>query len=189
MAMPAAVDRYWTAEDVRALPDDNNRYECIDGELLVTPAPRVLHQTALRDMYEAIRSFVFAEHLGELLWSPADIELEPAALVQPDLFVARHKEAGRRFRSWTDIAGLRLAVEVLSPSTARYDRVVKRAFYLRAGVEEYWIVDLDARLVERWRPGDQRPEVLTERIVWQPAGASVALDVDLKAYFGVLLDD
>lgn len=189
MAMPATVDRYWTAEDVRALPDDGNRYECIDGELLVTPAPRGLHQLALRDMYEALRNFVFAEHLGEFLWSPADIELEPDSLVQPDLFVARHKEPGRRFRNWSDIAGLRLAIEVLSPSTARYDRVVKRAFYLRAGVEEYWIVDLDARLVERWRPGDRSPEIVTERLAWQPAGASAALEVDVAAYFAKLLDD
>ena len=189
MAMPVAVDRYWTADDVRALPDDGNRYECIDGELLVTPSPRGLHQIACRDLYELVRVFVVSHGLGELLWSPADIELEQDALVQPDLFVARLKESTRRFREWPEIAGLRLAIEVLSPSTARYDRVVKRAFYLRAGVEEYWIVDLDARLVERWRPGDRSPEILTERLIWQPTNSSERLEIDLPAYFAKLLDD
>lgn len=189
MAMPATVDRYWTAEDVRALPDDSNRYECVDGELLVTPAPRGLHQAACRDLYDSLRSYVLAQALGQLLWSPSDIELERNALVQPDVFVARLSEGVRRFRDWSDIAGLRLAIEVLSPSTARYDRVVKRAFYLRAGVEEYWIVDLDARLVERWRPGDKSPEILTERLLWQPANASQALELDLAKFFGHLLDD
>ncbi len=181
--------RAWTADAVRALPDDGQRYELVHGELLVTPAPRILHQGACRDLYEALRSFVIAEQLGELLWSPSDIEIERDALVQPDVFVALHKEGGRRFGTWAEIEGLRLAIEVLSPSTARHDRMVKRGFYLRAGVEEYWIVDLDARLVERWRPGDQRPEILTERLVWRPVGGSAALEVDLKTYFGRLLDD
>ena len=61
-----------------------------------------------------------------------------------------------------------LAVEVLSPSTARADRTVKRRLYQRAGVPEYWIVDLEARLVERWRPADERPEVLTDTLTWRP---------------------
>ena len=75
-----------------------------------------------------------------------------------------------------------LAVEVLSPSTARRDRREKRRLYQRFA-DEYWIVDLDARLVERWRPGDVRPEVLDETLSWQPAGAVEPLVVDLAAYF------
>jgi Uma2 family endonuclease len=61
---------------------------------------------------------------------------------------------------------LLLAVEVLSPSTARYDRLTKRRFYQQQGVE-YWIVDLDARIVERWLPGSDRPEILAEHLAWQ----------------------
>jgi len=60
-----------------------------------------------------------------------------------------------------------LAIEILSPATASRDRGAKRRLYSHAGVAEYWIVDLDARLIERWRPGDVRPEILDDRLVWQ----------------------
>jgi Uma2 family endonuclease len=187
MGMPALSERYWTAADVRLLPDDGNRYECIDGALLVTPAPRGLHQMVLRSLFRALDPFVSEHALGELFWSPADVELELGTLVQPDLFVGRLRSGVTRFTGWPDIASLRLAIEVLSPSTARYDRVTKREFYLRAGVEEYWIVDLDARLVERWQQGATRPEVATERLVWSPSEASRPLELDLAGLFGAIL--
>ncbi len=189
MGMPELAERYWTAADVRALPEDGNRYECIDGELLVTPAPRGIHQSALSDLFAALHGYVREHRLGWLLWSPADIEIRPGTLVQPDLYLPRNRDDASRIRAWSDVVGLRLAVEVLSPSTARYDRVVKRAFYQRAGVEEYWIVDLDARLIERWRPEDTGPEVLTERLQWTPADAVAPFELDLTAYFATLLDD
>jgi Uma2 family endonuclease len=69
-------------------------------------------------------------------------------------------------------------VEVLSPGTAARDRGVKRRLYLEAGVEEYWIVDLDARLVERWRAGDERPEIVEGELAWAlSVGASGAVSV------------
>lgn len=186
MAMPALQERYWTADDVRALPDDGNRYECIDGELLVTPAPRGTHQLALRNLLLHLHPYVVEHSLGELLWSPADIELEPQTLVQPDLFVLQLKDGIERFRQWTDIRTLLLAIEVLSPSTARYDRVVKRRFFQRTGVAEYWIVDLDARLVERWRPHDASPEIISETLRWQPAGVPAPLEIPLESWFAAL---
>ena len=75
---------------------------------------------------------------------------------------------GRRPKNWEEYGIPLLVVEVLSPSTARYDRLVKRHRYQRAGTREYWIVDPDARLVERWRPDDERPEILEETLTWQP---------------------
>ncbi len=81
-----------------------------------------------------------------------------------------------------------MVIEVSSPSTARYDRVVKRPAFQDAGVEEFWIVDLDARLVERWRPEDGRPDILLERLTWQPEGAPQPLDSDLAAFFAGVLD-
>lgn len=187
MGMPALSERYWTAADVRALPEDGNRYECIDGALLVTPAPRLLHQRALSKLYDRLASYVLEQQLGELLWSPADLELEADTLVQPDLFVAQVPAGLERARVWADITSLRLAVEVLSPTSARNDRVTKREFYLRAGVEEYWIVDLDARLIERWQHGATRPEVATERLVWTPSGAKAPLEIDLAELFAGIL--
>jgi len=97
--------------------------------------------------------------------------------------------AGRP-RTWEDIGGrLLLAVEVLSPTTARADRVVKRRKYQRAGVPEYWVVDLDARLVERWRPGDERPELLMERLSWRPDPARPGLEIELGVFFEAVLGE
>lgn len=187
MAMPALEHRYWTAADVRELPDDGNRYECIGGELLVTPAPKLRHALAVEELRALLRSFVTRSAVGVLLGAPADVEIEPGTIVQPDLFVARTRGATKP-REWSDIASLELAIEVLSPSTARYDRMVKRQFYQRALVSEYWIVDLDAQLIERWLPQDERPEVLHETLRWQPSGAAEALELDVARYFAAVCD-
>ena len=184
MGMPQTEQR-WTADNVRALPDDGNRYECVDGELLVTPAPRFAHQRAVRDLARRLHSYLDKHSFGEMLFSPADIEFDPHTLVQPDIFVFPI-ETGRRIESWRDIGHLLLAVEVLSPSSARADRMVKRRAYQRSGVPEYWVVDLDARLVERWRPGDERPEVLSETLEWTPLPA-VSARLDLPTLFARVL--
>jgi Uma2 family endonuclease len=83
---------------------------------------------------------------------------------------------------------LLLTVEVLSPSTRRADRVKKRIVYLEEGVPEYWIVDLDARLIERWRQGDERPEIVSESIAWLPVADVPALTLDLPRFFAEILD-
>ena len=177
MGMPQAAE-IWTAERIRTLPDDGLRHEVVDGAHLVSPSPRLQHQRALRLLYHPVRDYVEGNRLGEVFWSPADVELDPRTLVQPDLFVT----ATRRAKDWTEILPLRLAVEVLSPSTARADRIVKRRRFQRAAIE-YWIVDLDGRLVERWRAGDERPEVATEQLEWRPEASFKALALDLVALF------
>ena len=182
--MTAATTR-WTAEMVRALPDDGNRYEVIDGELFVTPGPSWQHQTASRWLFLRLHAYLAAHTLGEAIYAPADVEFSEERMVEPDLFVVP-LVAGRAPRSWAEAGRLLLAVEILSPSTARLDRQVKRRLYQRQGVPEYWIVDVDARLVERWRPADDRPEILAERLTWQPDVAHPALEIDLDAYFAHL---
>lgn len=95
---------------------------------------------------------------------------------------------GRRPVEEHEIRRPLLLIEVLSPSTARFDRVVKRARYQREGVE-YWIVDLDARLVERWMPGADRPEIVTDEVRWQLAGAAEPCVVALDALFAEALGE
>lgn len=187
MGMPQTAE-LWTAQMVRALPDDGKRYECVDGELFVTPAPRLLHQRAVAELFVRLRTYLSQHRAGEALFSPADIEFDPRTLVQPDVFVVPIGTG--RPRTWEDIGGrLLLAVEVLSPTTARADRVVKRRTYQRAGVPEYWVVDLDARLVERWRSGDERPELFTERLTWRPDPAGPALEISLGEFFEAVLGE
>jgi Uma2 family endonuclease len=188
MAMPNLVERYWTAEDVRALPEDGNRYECVDGVLLVTPSPSYDHGYAVEFLRQRLSEFVQRSALGQLFYAPADVELVASSMVQPDLFVAR-SVTGARIRATSQIAGLVLAVEVLSPTTANRDRGVKRRLYQRAGVEEYWVVDLEARRVERWTPSAERAEVVESTLVWRPRSTLESLEIDLVAYFAEVLDD
>jgi Uma2 family endonuclease len=186
MGMPLTAER-WTAERVRALPDDGNRYETIAGELFVTPAPSFDHQDAVLRFVHPILDYLERTGAGYPAVSPADIEFDVETLVQPDLFVVPLVE-GRRPRRWSDISQLLLAVEVLSPSTARADRTVKRRLFQRVGVPNYWIVDVEARLVEIWRPGDGRPEIATETLLWQPDPALEPLVIELPPLFSAVLD-
>ena len=172
---------------VRALPADGNRYEVIGGELFVTPAPNFRHQDAVLKLLLRLVPFVETQRLGYALMAPADIEFDEEDMVQPDAFVGP-LVAGRLPTKWSEIKSLLLAIEVLSPSTARADRTVKRRLYQRAAVPEYWIVDVEARLVERWRRADERPEILTEMLTWHPAGASEPLVIDLPAMFLKILE-
>jgi Uma2 family endonuclease len=174
----------YTAAMVRALPEDGQRHEAVNGELIVTPAPSLLHQRGVGRLFLILAHVLEAGGSFETIVSPADVELDSHTLVQPDVFVTR--TSGGRPNNWADV-DLVLAIEVLSPSTARYDRLVKRQRYQAQGIE-YWIVDLDARVLERWRPGEERPEILAERFEWQPPNAAATLVIDLEQYFAEVLD-
>ena len=181
MVMPEMA-RSWTREMVLALPDDGNRYELLGGELLVTPAPKPRHQLVVGALLERLSLYARTQHVGYALASPADLSLGGDQLVQPDVFVVARTGAGVP-EHWSEAPSPLLVVEVLSPSTARYDRQVKRRWFQRAGIPEYWIVDPDARQVERWRPADTRPEVLDAWLEWHPPGSRESLSIDLVALF------
>lgn len=181
--MGMAAPTRWTAEMVRALPDDGKRYEVVDGELLVTPSPAGPHQYAVTCLILLLEPYVRGHRMGAVVPAPADIKLDDGSLVQPDVFVAELID-GKIPAQWGRDTAYLLFVEVISPSTARADRIVKRRRYQRAAIPQYWIVDLDARTVERWRPEDERPEILSDSISWQPASAQPPLVIDLPSFFG-----
>lgn len=186
MAMPAPVlpdttRRDWIVEEVNALPDDGNRYEVIDGELFVTPAPSEMHQDAVGELYLQLRAYADPLNL-HVFFAPTAVTFSARREVQPDLLVLPTLD-GARARAFRDVRRLALAVEVLSPSTTRADRYVKRRVFASEGVPEYWIVDPAMRLIERWRPGDEEPEVLLDALAWQPASDVAPLMIDLRAYF------
>jgi Uma2 family endonuclease len=191
MGMPA-VERRWTAAEVRALIDANPlqtpRYELIDGELLVTPSPGPSHQRVLTLLICALNEYLTREPVGVVSHSPSDTELEPGSITQPDAFVYPIHEWRRVLAEGNPARELLLAIEVLSPSSSRHDRVKKRPHYQRT-VPEYWIVDLDSRLVERWRPGDTRPEIISETLAWQPEGAKTAFECQLGPLFAEALGE
>ena len=175
MGMPAPT--YYTAEMVRALPEDGNRYETVHGELLVTPAPRADHQYVIGQLFILLKAYLRRYPVGEVFFSPADISWAPDVLVQPDLFVVDVDEG--RTLDWSRMQTLLLAIEVLSPSTRRYDRFPKRRVYQEHNVLVYWIVDIEARAAEVWTPQATAPVPVSDQFVWHPVGAEEPLIVPL----------
>lgn len=125
----------FTLADLDALPDDGMQYELVDGMLLVTPAPTLLHQTAVVELTFLLR-LVCPERLRVFV-SPLDFRPTPRRSLQPDVMVARRDDVGPTALSQP----LLLAVEVLSASTRSKDLLLKRALYEEAGVVSYWIFD------------------------------------------------
>jgi len=184
MGMPETARRY-TVQEVLAFPSDGNRYELVHGELLVSPTPRVWHQVIAGRLFTLLVDYL-SGFPGQalVLFSPADITWGTEDdLAQPDIFVVPLRETSEE---WSSIRTLLLAAEVLSPSTARYDRITKRRLYQEHGVLVYLVVDPDARLVEVWRPGDERPEIVTDRLTWSVGPEHPELVIELKELFAPL---
>jgi Uma2 family endonuclease len=187
MAMPASRD-LWTVARLNALPDDGQRYEIIDGERFLMPAPTFRHQRALLRL--ALLLDAYCESYGlSLLCAPFDVPFTEDTLVQPDLLVLPTQPNGETATGFSSVGRLILAVEVLSPSTAKRDRGEKRAVYRRERVDEYWIVDPEARVIERWRPDSTAPEIIRETLEWSPVESHAPLTLDVAAYFAKALGD
>ncbi len=149
MIQPEPEETRLTYEDYMELPNDGKRYEIIGGELHVAPAPGAdIHQTVLFNLLLVLGNHVVAHNLGRLLPSPVDVVLSDHDVVQPDIvFVARERLSiiGREIAGPPD-----LAVEIISPASARLDRTVKRKLYAAHGVRYYWLVDPRARRLEEY---------------------------------------
>jgi Uma2 family endonuclease len=139
----------WTYEEYYRL-DDDQRYEIIDGELLMAPAPDTWHQDWSRELFHLIDKHVRSRKLGRVYYAPVDVVLDPENTVQPDLVFIAAAHTGiiqRRAIFGTPD----LLVELLSPSSVRRDRYDKKTLYARFGVREYWIGD----------PANKALEILT----------------------------
>jgi len=137
-----------TYEDYVGLPNDGKRYEILDGELFVTPAPVPLHQRVSRNLERVLDRHVVDLSLGEVLYAPVDVILSATTIAQPDILfirVGRDIVTGRGVEAPPD-----LVVEILSPSSSRQDRVTKAALYAKFGVLHYWIVDPEARRIDAY---------------------------------------
>jgi Uma2 family endonuclease len=137
----------WKYTDYLHLPDNGFRYELLEGDLYMSPAPSPRHQLVLNAVNYAIMTWLRAENRGKIIPAPVDVWLDDNTLVQPDLVVVLQ---GRlHIVTETVIKGSPdLAVETLSPSTERNDRGRKFVLYARYGVKEYWIVDAEAQAIE-----------------------------------------
>lgn len=142
--MTTTPSRPFTRADLAAMPDDGHRYELIDGVLVVTPAPSLNHQSILVALIIAL-NHVKPTAL-RLLAAPFDVALAGDTVVQPDLLLAPKSD----FSAKDLPVAPTLAIEILSPSTRRFDLILKRARYEAAGCEHYWVVDPDEPRITAW---------------------------------------
>jgi Uma2 family endonuclease len=191
MVMPAqrTPTRRWTEDEFYTARDAapfGERWELVDGEVLVTPAPHWSHQRVVIRLAVLLDAYVRAHKLGDVFTSPLDVLLEPGLVLQPDVLVV---PAGELRKKADRVRRLLLAIESVSPSSARHDRVTKRPRYQRNRVPEYWIVDDVSQTIERWRPDDERPELLAEQLIWSPEGAAEPFALDLPAFFAEVVPE
>ncbi len=134
-----------TYADYCNTPDDE-RYELLDGELVMTPAPRELHQRVLMNLSYLLFQAVKDTNSGRVYVAPFDVVLSDTDVVQPDLLFISNERA--HIITEENVQGAPdLVVEILSPSTADRDLIIKRDLYAKHGVQEYWLVDTDAKTV------------------------------------------
>ena len=135
----------FTYADYLNAPDDA-RYELLDGELIMSPAPNRLHQVASLNLSMDLGFLMRRAEIGYIFAAPFDVVLSNADVVQPDIMFVSNARA--RIITDANIRGAPdLVVEILSPGTAERDRTFKRDLYARHGVKEYWMADTELRRI------------------------------------------
>jgi Uma2 family endonuclease len=152
--------RRLTYEEYKQLPDDE-RYELLEGELVLTPAPTHRHQRILSRLFLRLGLFVEERRLGEVLTAPIGVVFSADTTLQPDLLYTSRDQGSTDDLNQDFQGAPDLIIEIISPSNPEHDRITKRQAYSRYGVQEYWIVD----------PYEESVEVLTQQgaglEVWQ----------------------
>ena len=191
VAMSAVRQHRWTRAEVDRLIDERPgytpRYELVEGELLVTPAPSRRHQRIVLQLALLLQPYLTSNRLGEVVLGPGELPLVTGERYEPDVFVCPAIE-GRRPPADGPGSGALLVCEVLSPGSSRHDRITKRRAFQRNAVPEYWIVDADAAVFEIWHPSDERPALVDGIMSWLPRGATEPFELDVAAFFASVAD-
>jgi Uma2 family endonuclease len=175
MAMAITVPHY-TVDDLANFPDDGNRYELLDGVLLVTPGASVGHQVIASRIQARLSNAVQLPGIAYVV-GPGVVVRLPNTRLQPDILVfpATYKPD----IDWRKINEHWLAVEVLSRSSRIYDREFTKDAYFALGVQQVWLVDRWNKSIEVWRSRSSK-KLARKTLGWDaPAGgASMALDLE-----------
>lgn len=179
MGMAITVPQY-TVNDLEGFPDDGNRYELLDGMLIVTPSPRQAHQWVAMEL-----ALTLAAQLRAIarVVAPGVVSRPPGSQLEPDILV--YPTRFRPSSHWSDVTEHWAAVEVLSRSSRFYDRELKRDAYFQLGVQQVWLVDIEDRSVDVWRSRTEH-EVVRDVIRWSVPTTDVVVTVDLVELFAEL---
>lgn len=182
---PGPPQGRWTYADYAALPDDGRRYELIDGVLFMTPALSTEHQGTSARFVTYLMNHVEFAGIGRVFAAPVDVELAPDTVVQPDVIVILNANLARITPSRI-VGPPDLVVEVMSPSTAGYDRREKQDAYAVAGVREYSVADPSAQTVELLvlDQGDYRSQGVFRGQATLPSQVVPQLPVPVARLFG-----
>ena len=144
----------FTYEDYKTLPETGPRYQVIEGDLIMTPAPTTLHQRISANIEYSLRQHILQIGEGEVFDAPVDVILSDTDVVQPDILWLQSKN--RTMVKKEGIFGAPdLVIEIISPSTEAQDRGVKRKLYAKYGVKELWLVDGHKRKIEIYSIGNR----------------------------------
>ena len=175
MAMAITVPHY-TIDDLANFPDDGNRYELLDGLLLVTPGASLGHQVIASRIQARLSNAVQSTGVAYVV-GPGVVVRLPNTQLQPDILVfpTRYKPD----TDWRKVTEHWLAVEVLSRSSKIYDRAFKKDAYFALGVQQVWLVDRWNKRIEVWR-SPSSSKIARTTLPWHaPVGdASLALDLE-----------
>jgi Uma2 family endonuclease len=157
--MAARVEPLLTVADLDACPDDNNRYELIEGELFVSRAPGIPHQRVLNNLQFALESYVKENPIGIVVPGAGAVFSDYDAVI-PDLVFVRNERWSEVVTEIRFTGAPDLVLEIMSPGKENRDcdLLVKRQLYAKYGVAEYWVVDAENRLVQVYRLQKQRLE-------------------------------
>jgi Uma2 family endonuclease len=173
----ATKTRPWTRRDIARLPDDGNRYELLNGELLVTPQASLPHQAIATRLVQALASYVDRHRLGVVVGPGAVIfgknELQPDVLVVP-------REFDRLPEKWQDAPHPILVAEILSRSSRHHDLAVKPPAYQGLTIPDYWVIDRFERRALIWTLSAAGPAIVTTELRWQPRAELPALVLALS---------
>ena len=174
------VQGKWTEEDYFRLPETNKIIELSEGRIIITPSPTTQHQKILSKLFLLTGNHVLSNNLGEIVVSPMDVRLWPGTIRQPDIVYMSNEHRDRISEQYWGIPDL--VIEILSESTATEDRTSKFIEYEKAGITEYWLLDIASKTIEvfvldqasykllgKWGTG----EVIQSKVL---AGLQVAVD-------------
>lgn len=178
MGMAVSIPLY-TVGDLDRFPDDGNRYEVLEGVLIVTPAPSQQHQIIAARLVMRLMVGI-GPQAGVRVVGPGVVPRPPRTQLEPDVLVYPARLTANS--PWVAITEHWLAVEIFSPSSKIYDREFKRAAYLTLGVREVWLVDADERAIEVCRAHGV-VEVYHDRFAWAVPETDRHLMIDLDDLF------
>lgn len=136
-----------TRADYEGMPQGPPYYQVIEGDLIMSPSPRTFHQYVVGNVAFLLRNFVEKRRLGEVMIAPLDVFLTDINVFQPDVMFISNERLSLITENGIE-GGPELVVEILSPSTARYDKGSKKKIYSRTGVQELWLIDPEAKTIQ-----------------------------------------